>query len=171
MQTSALNTPPTRRILGTLAALAISCTSAAAWAGSWGMLLGYNNPAGSKLGLNFLYQGAPFGFELGIGGLGRTTTTTTTSGASWSESETSIDLWGELDLKYYPSVGLWRPFLEGGLTYSLGVVGGKRGFAAGSPFAGGGLLYSGSTVLFHIGADYKINERVTYASAGFGFRL
>ncbi len=127
------------------------------------MLLGYNNPAGSRVGLNFLYQGAPFGFEVGVGDVEETKTD--------SGAKKGMVVWGDVDIKYYPSTGLWRPFLEGGLTYAVGLGGDERGIAAGSPFVGGGLLYSGSTVLFHIGADYKINERVTYPAAGFGFRL
>ncbi|MEN9528404.1 MAG: hypothetical protein RI932_277 [Pseudomonadota bacterium] len=163
MQATASKINSIKRLLATLLAGTACCASAQAWAGSWGMLLGYNNPAGSKLGLNFLYQGAPFGFEVGVGDVDETKTA--------SGEKKGAVIWGDVDIKYYPSVGLWRPFLEGGLTYSVGIAGSERGLAAGSPFAGGGILYSGSTVLFHIGADYKINERVTYPSAGFGFRL
>jgi hypothetical protein len=132
-------------------------------AGSWGVLAGYNNPAGSRVGLNFLYQGAPWGFEFGVGGLAKTTDST--------GNKSSAITWGDVDIKYYPSVGLWRPFLEGGMAFALGAGNAGSGLSAGSPFVGGGILYSGGTVLFHIGGDYKINERVAYPSAGFGFRL
>jgi hypothetical protein len=138
-------------------------TTFQAQAGSWGALVGYNNPAGSRVGLNFLYQGAPWGFEFGVGGLA---TTTDSSG-----EKSSAVTWGDIDIKYYPSTGLWRPFLEGGMAFALGAGSAGSGLSAGSPFAGGGLLYSGGTFLFHIGGDYKINERVAYPSAGFGFRL
>lgn len=125
------------------------------------MLLGYNNPAGSRLGLNFLYQDAPWGFEFGFGGLSATS----------DEVGSSAITWGDIDLKYYPRTGLWRPFIEGGMAFALGAGSQGNGLSAGSPFAGAGLLYSGGTVLFHFGADYKINERVVYPAAGLGFRL
>jgi hypothetical protein len=57
------------------------------------------------------------------------------------------------------------------MAFALGAGSTGSGLSAGSPFAGAGLLYSGSTVLFHLGADYKINQRVVYPAAGFGFRL
>lgn len=150
----------------------ITLSTQKAEAGEWGMLLGYNNPAGSNLGLNFLYQSSgSLGFEVGVGGLYRTTTTTTTSGAASSTSETSIDTWGDIDLKWLPGAGPWRPYLEGGLAFGLGAGSSGSGIAAGSPFVGGGLLYSGRTMLFHITADYKINSRYLYPSAGIGFKF
>lgn len=134
-----------------------------AQAGSWGALVGYNNPAGSRVGLNLLYQGAPWGFEFGVGGLAKTTDS--------SGENSGAVTWGDIDIKYYPSTGLWRPFLEGGMAFALGAGSAGSGLSAGSPFAGGGLLYSGGTFLFHIGGDYKLNERIAYPSAGFGIRL
>ncbi|MEY4066631.1 MAG: hypothetical protein RIR26_2839, partial [Pseudomonadota bacterium] len=57
-----------RSVLRVALCTASIATAHAAHAGSWGMLLGYNNPAGSRVGLNFLYQDAPWGFEFGFGG-------------------------------------------------------------------------------------------------------
>jgi len=133
-----------------------------AHAGPWGLLLGYNNPAGSNLGLNFLYQsGGPWGFEFGVGGLyGQST-----------ENVKSISTWGDVDVKWFPTAGPWKGYLEGGLAFSLGTGSEGSGVSAGSPFVGGGLMYSGSSVLFHVTADYKINSRGIYPSAGLGFRL
>jgi hypothetical protein len=133
-----------------------------AYAGQWGMLFGYNNPAGSNLGLNFLYQSAgSLGVELGIGGL-------------YSKSNndgTAVSTWGDFDIKWFTGAGPWRGFLEGGMAFGLGTGNAGSGLAAGSPFVGGGLLYSGVTMLFHVTGDYKINSGSVYPALGIGFKL
>lgn len=145
-----------------LATPAVLLTSNTAHAGSWSTLLGYNNPAGSRIGLNFLYQGATWGFEFGFGGL---------AAVSDADESTSAVTWGDVDLKYYFASSLWRPYFEGGMAYSIAAGGAGNGFAAGSPFAGLGVLYSGSRVLFTVSGDYKINSGHFYPAAGLGFRL
>ena len=146
-------------LFSTVCALSTPNTAAA---GSWGALLGYNNPAGSKLGLNFLYQGPTWGFELGAGGL---------AAVSDSDNDSSGVIWGDLDLKYYFASSLWRPYFEGGMAYTVAAGGAGNGIAAGSPFVGLCVLYSGSKVLFTVAGDYKINSGGFYPSAGLGFRL
>lgn len=138
------------------------CIPQSAAAGSWGALLGYNNPAGSKLGLNFLHQGPTWGFEFGFGGF---------AAGIDSSGNTSALTWGDLDIKYYFASSLWRPYFEGGIAYSFAAGGAGNGLAAGSPFAGLGVLYSGSRVLFTVSGDYKINSGYFYPSAGLGFRF
>ncbi|MEN9827264.1 MAG: hypothetical protein RI953_3009 [Pseudomonadota bacterium] len=133
-----------------------------AHAGQWGMLLGINNPAGSNLGLNFLYQSAgSLGFEVGVGGLyGKN-----------NDNGTDVSTWGDFDVKWFPGAGPWRGFLEGGMAFGLGTGSSGSGLAAGSPFVGGGLLYSGTTMLFHVTGDYEINSRTAYPALGIGFKL
>jgi hypothetical protein len=157
------DSPENKRRLGRLTIVLALLPSSAALAGPWGILLGYNNPAGSNLGLNFLYQsGGAWGFEFGVGGLY----------SSASENSKSLSTWGDVDVKWFPSSGLWKGYLEGGLSVSLGTSSTLgSGVAAGSPFVGGGLMYSGASVLFHVTADYKINSQTVYPSAGLGFRL
>jgi len=145
-----------------LVGLCAMSTPDAARAGSWGVLLGYNNPAGSRLGLNFLYQGSTWGFEMGAGGL---------AAVSDADSDSSAVIWGDLDLKYYFASSLWRPYFEGGMAYTVAAGGAGSGFAAGSPFVGLGVLYSGSKILFTVAGDYKINSGAFYPSAGLGFRF
>jgi hypothetical protein len=137
--------------------------SAEAAAGPWGVLLGYNNPAGSNLGVNFLYDsGSTWGFEVGVGGLYSTAT----------ESTKSLSTWGDADIKWFPSAGLWKGYLEGGLSISLGSsTTAGSGVGVGSPFVGGGIMHSGQSVIFHLTADYKINSRTVFPSAGIGFKL
>ncbi|NBO37878.1 hypothetical protein EBU99_04765 [bacterium] len=151
------------QFFGKIAALALlSLNSKAAFAGEWGALVGLNNPAGSRLGLNFLYQStSSWGFEFGVGGLA----------ASSTDSGRSAATWGDFDFKWFASPGAWRGYLEGGMAFGLGAGSGGTGFAAGSPFIGGGLLYSGSRMLFHISGDYKLNERVAYPALGIGFKF
>ncbi len=151
-----------QKVLKTVGLLSTLLLPSAALAGPWGVLLGYNNPAGSNLGLNFLYQsGGPWGFEFGVGGLyGKST-----------ENAKSVSTWGDVDVKWFPTAGPWKGYLEGGLAFSLGTGTEGSGLSAGGPFVGGGLMYSGSSVLFHVTADYKINSRGIYPSAGLGFRL
>ncbi|MFZ9520677.1 MAG: hypothetical protein ACO3A4_09385 [Silvanigrellaceae bacterium] len=136
--------------------------SHSAHAGQWGMLLGFNNPAGSNVGLNFLYQSAgSLGFELGIGGLyGKSNT-----------DGTDVATWGDFDVKWFPGAGPWKGFLEGGMSFGLGTGSSGSGLSAGSPFVGAGMLYSGATMLFHVTADYKINSRTAYPALGIGFKF
>lgn len=141
---------------------ALVSLSGGASAGDWGVLIGHNNPAGSNVGLNFLYQSAGvWGFEAGVGGI---------YGQSGNSSR-FVATWGDVDLKWFAGHGFWRPFLEGGMAVALGTGTGGGGIAAGSPFVGGGLLYSGTSMLFHITADYKINSGAFYPAAGIGFKF
>lgn len=141
---------------------ALSGISTVAHGGDWGVMLGHNNPAGSNLGLNFLYQSpGAWGFECGIGGF---------YGSS-SDTTKSVSTWGDVDVKWFPSAGFWRGFLEGGMAFGLGAGTGGSGLSAGSPFVGGGLLYSGTKMLFHVTADYKINSGSVYPAAGIGFKF
>ena len=57
------------------------------------------------------------------------------------------------------------------MAFGLGAGNSGGGFAAGSPFVGGGLLYSGVTLLFHVTGDYKINSGTAYPALGIGFKL
>ena len=61
--------------------------------------------------------------------------------------------------------------MQGGMAFGLGAGNSGGGFAAGSPFVGGGLLDSGVTLLFHVTGDYKINSGTAYPALGIGFKL
>lgn len=148
--------------LSWLAPFLFCCAAAQAQAGDWGMMISHNNPAGSNIGLNFLYQSATvWGFEVGVGGLyGRS-----------SQSSSDVGTWGDVDVKWLPSTGPWRPFLEGGMAFALGAGSSGSGLVAGSPFAGGGILYSGAKILFHLTGDYKFNSGSLYPAVGIGFKF
>lgn len=116
---------------------------------NWTMNIGYNNPPGSTVGLNFLYWGSSgFVYELGIGGLAADIDTN-------EENEvTDSDLWigGAANIKYLFTNSNIAPYLEGGFHTGLhidfddGVDAG-----AGNLFGGLGLMMGKPNFYFYLG--------------------
>lgn len=137
--------------------------AAEAQAGSWGLSIGYNNPAGANVGGNFIYLGSKFAFEFGVGAV---------EGDSDDDSG-SASMAGDVDLKLMFG-SKWRPYLEAGLAVGIGGgVGdeGGLGLGAGDPFAGAGLMYEGSTFFFYVSGDYKFKAEDFYPAGGLGVKF
>jgi hypothetical protein len=147
----------------------------------WTLNLGYQNPAGSTYGLNFLYMGAKWAFEAGIGWVDASTTVDDDDddkdddkdGDKDDDDSASLALGGDIDLKYLFSSGSIRPFLQAGFGVGIGGrVGDGSGASAGtgSGFGGAGLLV-GSKSLYLYGS-YNINgSDHSFVQAGLGFDI
>lgn len=128
-----------------------------AFGAGWVFSAGYNNPIGAALGANFAYWASPLAFEIGVGRV--------------NLADGSGGLGGDADIKYLFSQSGWGPYIEGGLA--LGLAGSGKGFSlgAGDPFAGGGLLYSGSSIVFYGTLDYKVRTQTIFPAAGIGVKF
>jgi hypothetical protein len=143
-----------------------------ALASDWGLTVGYNNPIGATLGGNLIYLGDTFGFEFGVGGLGATSHDGDDKDGK-KDDDVSAGLWGDVDVKILFGK-TWRPYVEAGFGMALGGAtenGGGFSAGAGSPFVGGGILYSGSPLLFYAAGDYKVNSKQIFPVVGLGVKF
>ena len=104
----------------------------------WTANIGYNNPPGA-IGLNFLYLSTKWGFEAGIGRI-QAGSTTDDSSTQADESDSSLGLSGDINLKYFLSKGTFSPYLQGGVGAGIGASGSGLGAGLGGGFLGAGLL-------------------------------
>lgn len=135
----------------------------------WSLNIGYHNPPGSNLGVNFLHEWSNWAFEVGIGSI----SVESTDSANNSSSSTSAGIGGDLDLKYQFGRSGIRPFLQGGVLVGTGaVVGDNGGVAAGTGagFLGGGINFSGKDLYFYLGAN-AFSSRSTEFFLGLGFDI
>ena len=121
----------------------------------WTLNVGYQNPAVSTVGVNFLYQGGRWGFETGIGWID--VDAQTDSDKDDAEAETtepkkgdqaSVRVAGDVDVKYFFSSGGIRPFVQGGFGVGIGASAGDdsgAGAGAGGGFGGLGLFFGSGT--------------------------
>jgi hypothetical protein len=165
-----------RKMLGTasLSILSILATvlfgaiaTPAQAAQGWGLGIGYHNPVSSNLGVSFLYAGQSFGFEAAIGGLGA-------SGGDDSDSGSGAYLAGDVDIKYFFGKGTGG-YVEAGVGYGIAVSTSGGGFGAnlgqGGAFAGGGIMFAGSSLYGLIGGDYLFSTKHAVFMATLGFWL
>lgn len=125
--------------------LALSQSASARW--SWS--LGYNNPPGSQLGLNFMNLWSNWAFEVGIGGIQQSTGTD--SGGNETKSTSVL---GDVNFKYLGGSGTVRPYLEFGAGSGATVTtasGGNLSAGVGGLFGGTGLYAMGTTLNFYLG--------------------
>ena len=123
----------------------VSLPAQAGW--SWG--IGYHNPPGATLGLNFMHLWSNWAFETGIGYIG--------SSENWNNRDndsTTYTLGGDVNLKYLFGGKGFRPYLQGGFgaglsTSTSGSVG--AGTSISHPFFGGGIFLFGQGVYMYAG--------------------
>lgn len=139
-------------------------------AGDWGLTVAYNNPAGANIGANLMYLGQVFAFEVGVGGVAGDAE----DGNADGDADTAKGgLWGDVDIKVLFGQK-WRPYLEAGFGMALGAGLGKGSgvqAGAGSPFAGGGLMYVGSPLLFYVAGDYTFESQDLFPVVGLGVKF
>jgi|GEM_PF-624120 len=156
--------------LGAPAFLTLFASPSVALAGNFGLTVAYNNPAGANIGANLIYLGQTFAFEVGVGGLGGTVKDVDDDG---DKDSTSGGLWGDVDLKVM-FAQRWRPYIEAGFGMALSGGAGKSGglsAGAGSPFAGVGLMFEGSTLLAYVAGDYKFESKDLFPVVGLGVKF
>lgn len=146
--------------------------SSAAWAG-WTLNLGYHNPPGSLVGLNFLYLGSSFGFELGAGWLQFNTKDTDHSPSDNDKDTAAFAILGDANIKYYfrPGTSV-RPYIQGGMDAAIGGDVGKTtdlGAGIGGPFFGLG-LFLGKPSFYGYGA-VNTGQGGMFVQGGLGFGL
>ncbi len=174
-----------QRRLSTLAANAVLLVAIAAGAtrasAAWSLNVGYQNPAVSTIGLNFLYMGSSVGFEIGIGWVDLNSSKVdddehdddgeNNDGEDDDKHRANLSLAGDADLKYFFSSGGLRPFIQAGVGIGASLAS-DNGFdaGAGGGFAGIGLL--GGSPNFYIYVSGNAGSNLDpFLQAGVGFGL
>lgn len=154
-----------RLILTLLALLAMLLTTSvpvnAHARGGWSWNIGYHNPPGAQVGLNFLYQWTNFAFEAGVGSID--------SKSSGSSNTNTVTVGGDANLKYLFGSGWFRPYLQGGVMTGVAANNDNAGAGTGSGFWGGGIFLEGNPFYFYLGANMLRTNVEGNAGLGFGF--
>lgn len=115
----------------------------------WSWSLGYNNPPGSTLGVNFMHQWSRWAFELGVGGIQQR------KGLDAAGEETrTTSVLGDMGFKYLTGSGSVRPYLEFGAGSAATVqttTGADLSAGVGGLFGGVGLYAQGGSLNFYLG--------------------
>ncbi len=143
----------------------------------WTLNIGYHNPLYSNLGVNFLYWGSQWNFEIGVGwvdGDAQQAEDADNNGTNEKESSVSAAVAGDLDLKYRFMTGTFSPFIQGGFgatTYAK--VGDSSGADAnlGSPFVGGGFFIGKQSFHVYVAGNYLLESKDTEVQGGIGFDI
>lgn len=136
----------------------------------WSLNIGYHNPPGSNLGVNFLYEWTNWAFEVGIGSINVDDSDTNNSNTN---NQTSAGVGGDLNLKYLFGSRDFRPYIQAGVLVGTGAtVGDNSGVSAGTGqgFAGLGLMFSGRSVYFYLGGN-AFSRRSSEFFLGLGFDI
>ncbi|MBC7659495.1 MAG: hypothetical protein H7249_07275 [Chitinophagaceae bacterium] len=147
----------------------------------WTLNLGYHNPVYSKLGLNFLYWGSQWNFEVGIGWLdgvidanGKTRDTTNSDTSTKKENKIAAAVAGDLNIKYRFSNGTFSPYFQGGYgAYTGAQIGDNSGatVSLGAPFVGLGFFVGKPSFYGYLAGNYMIDPQNVQVQAGLGFAL
>lgn len=132
----------------------------------WNWSLGYNNPPGATIGLNFMYLWTNWAFEFGVGGVQQSTGTD----SSGKETKTTSVL-GDIDFKYLFGSSWVRPYLQVGAGSSASVTnstGNAVSAGIGGMYYGGGIFLMGNP--FHLYVSYNVASS-SFVQAGIGFNF
>jgi len=155
----------------------------------WTLNVGYHNPVGSTLGLNFLNFGSHWAFEIGVGWVDIKSDAAEKVEDDDEDSDnandddedddddddkkTTVAIGGDMDLKYLFRSGFFRPYLQAGLGYGGGRSIGtdsEPAHGVGGPFIGAGLMF-GSPKFYAYGAVTTNLNHAHSLQAGLGFDL
>lgn len=148
---------------------------------NWTLNIGYQNPAVSTWGVNFLYLGSKWGFEAGIGWIDAEANVDDDDDENDDElakgdeddDRASLRLAGDVDLKYFLTSGSARVFLQGGVGVGAGIAAGDDGGAGagtGGGFGGVGVLL-GSPSFYGYGSFNVNGSSHTFVQAGLGLDI
>jgi hypothetical protein len=156
-----------RVVVGIITIIGVGMTSFHASAVS--VNVGWHNPPNSTVGLNFLWLGSKWGFELGVGHV-------RASSSENSEEETDaagFGVSGAMSGKYLFSGGTVRPFAQLGIGLGLsGAVGDNGGASAGAGGLYGGLgVMLGSEKFYAYGSGNLTSGSNAFAQFGIGFGI
>ncbi len=134
------------------------------YAYKWSINLGFDNPPGSDIGLNYMALiDDNWAFEFGFG---------VPNVFEKNSSETlgaRINM--DLNLKYIFNGSMFRPYLQVGHTASiLGLIGDEFDlqFSTGSGFFGGGLFILGSSAYLYLSGNKFFNGSDWFTQVGVG---
>ena len=142
---------------------------------NWTLNVGYQNPIVSTWGLNLLYIGSQWGFEAGVGWVDAEANVDddeddNNNNSDDDDDSASLEIAGDIDLKYFFASGAARPFLQGGFGVGLGAKTGDNGGAGagtGAGFVGLGILL-GSPSVYGYGSFNASSSEHTFIQAGLG---
>jgi hypothetical protein len=128
----------------------------------WGIDIGYHNPPGANVGVNFTYFWANWAANMGVGSIN-------TTGTNNSNTATVL---GDFNMQYLFGANTVRPYLQGGITLgSSATVGSGGGVAVGTGagFLGGGIMLKGRPVFGYVGGHVFSGANEICAGIGFEF--
>lgn len=159
-----------------LALLPFCLTSKTAKA-DWTLNLGYHNPVYSHVGVNFLYWGSQWNFELGIGwidGKAQEAEDKDNNGTNEKGNKVSAAAAGDINLKYRFFTGTFSPYIQGGFGASTyAEVGDDNGADAnlGGPFVGAGFFIGQKSFHIYVAGNYLVDPKTTQIQGGIGFDI
>jgi hypothetical protein len=128
----------------------------------WGIDIGYHNPPGANVGVNFTYFWANWAANMGVGSIN-------TTGTNNSNTATVL---GDFNMQYLFGANTVRPYLQGGITLgSSATVGSGGGVAVGTGagFLGGGIMLKGRPVFGYVGGHVFSGANEICAGIGYEF--
>lgn len=146
---------------------------------NWTVNVGYQNPVVSSWGLNLLYIGSSWGFEVGVGWIDANANIDgdddddgngKNDEADDDDDKASLALAGDVDVKYFFMPGSARPFAQAGFGVGFGATAGDdagAGAGTGGGFAGVGILL-GSPTFYGYGSFNVNGSDHTFVQAGLG---
>jgi hypothetical protein len=143
---------------------------------NWTLNLGYHNPMNADLGVNFLYWGSQWNFEVGIGWVDADAKATDDANDTATEKDddgVGLALAGDLNVKYRFMTGVFAPYVQVGIgAWTSAAVGDQTDANAdlGGPFAGIGLMLGKPN--FYGYAAYNVDKNENdQVQAGIGFDI
>ena len=159
-----------RTFLTTVTATVLFLLPASLAHADWTLNIGWHNPPGSTLGVNFLYLGQAWGFEAGIGAVNLAAEGTA---AQDDRDNAHLSISGALNVKYFFGSGGVRPYAQVGFGAGIGATVGDdagAGGGVGGPFAGLGIF--GDAGKWYVYAAYNVWQNSGGSpQAGVGFHL
>lgn len=142
---------------------------------NWTLNLGYHNPLNSQLGVNFLYWGSQWNFEIGIGWIDADAEADDDAGEEDPDDDkVSFAAAGDIDIKYRFTTGSVAPYIQFGFGAGTGAEVGDdtdAGVGIGGPFAGLGLFFGKPQLYGYVAGNYLIESEDTEFQGGIGFDI
>ncbi len=137
-------------------------------AGGWSVNLGYHNPPGSLIGLNFLHAWSNWAFEAGIGGVEQSKGTD----SNGTETKTTSIL-GALNVKYLFNGQTIRPYVQVGVGSSASITtnsGATASAGSNGGYFGGGIFVIGSPLYLYLSLNSS-GGTGAFFQGGLGFNF
>ena len=127
---------------------------------NWSWNVGYHNPPGAEVGINFMKLWSNWAFEAGIGSLDINSNNNNSDGDS-------LQIGGALSLKYLFMSGFFRPYVQGGFGTGL-AIGDGASLGTGNSYLGAGAFFIGKPFYVYLSLLFE-NNGSTQLGIGFPF--